>query len=160
VRVLVTGASGMLGGRLASLLSRELDVLGSCHRHEAPPDVETVRVDLAEPGAFGRLLGRTRPAAVLHAAADADVDSCEASPGAASRINAESCAELGVAAAASRIRVVALSTDLVFDGRIGPVAHGDPPGPLNAYARSKLDGERALLHAAPDAAVARIRGRA
>jgi len=146
----------MLGGRLASLLGRELEVLGVCRRHEGPDGVDTVRADLSVPGALASLLRKTRPAAVLHAAADANVDSCEGAPDAATRINAHSCAELGAAAVGSRIRVVGLSTDLVFDGSIGGVAHDDPPGPLNVYARSKLEGERTLLQAAPDAAVARM----
>lgn len=156
MRVLVTGASGMLGGRLASLLAAEVEVVGVCHRHAAPSGIETVRADLSAEGALVALVRATRPDAVLHAAADASVESCEAAPEAAARINVASCAALGSVAARDGIRVVALSTDLVFDGSSGPVRHLDPPGALNAYARTKLGGERALLRAHPAAAVARM----
>lgn len=79
---------------------------------------------------------------VVHAAAMTDVDGCERQPERAEAVNAGGAANVAAAGA----RVIHLSTDYVFSGeKAGEYAEDDPTGPLGAYGRSKLGGERAVL---------------
>ena len=92
----------------------------------------------------------------MHAAAIADPDRCERDPELARRVNADGTRLLAEACARRGLRLVALSTDLVFPGT-GAFRHeSDPTGPISVYGRTKLDGERAVLEAGGNAAVARI----
>jgi dTDP-4-dehydrorhamnose reductase len=101
-----------------------------------------------------RTLEIARPDWIIHCAALANLDACEADPALAQRLNAEVPGEL--AALAAGARMVHISTDAVFDGQCGDYGEEDPPNPLCIYARSKLEGERRVLGANPEAAVARV----
>lgn len=79
---------------------------------------------------------------VVHTAAMTDVDGCERAPERAEAVNAGGAANV----AAAGVRVIHLSTDYVFSGEAaGEYAEDAPTGPLGAYGRSKLAGERAVL---------------
>ncbi|HSD01493.1 MAG TPA: NAD(P)-dependent oxidoreductase [Gaiellales bacterium] len=79
---------------------------------------------------------------VVHAAAMTNVDGCELDPERAEAVNAGGAANV----AAAGVRVIHLSTDYVFSGNEpGEYAENAPTGPLGAYGRSKLGGERAVL---------------
>ena len=157
MRVLVTGAGGLLGGRLAELLhGRGLEVLAAHRLSIPPPGPRPVLVELTDEAALARLLDASRPDAVVHAAVLGRADLCEERPDEAERINsrlpgilARECGERG-------LRLVALSTDLVFGGDRAFVREDDPPGPLGVYGRTKLAGEEAVLSACPGAAVVRV----
>jgi dTDP-4-dehydrorhamnose reductase len=120
-RVLVTGAGGQLGAAL---------------REEFPDaDARTrAKLDVAEPISLGYA-----PGLVLHAAAWTDVDGAEADEAGALRVNVEGTRNVcGLGAP-----VVYYSSDYVFDGtKREPYVESDEPGPLGAYGRSKLLGER------------------
>ena len=80
---------------------------------------------------------------VVHAAAITDVDYCEEHPDHALETNGGGTYNVEEAARATGCRVVYLSTDYVFDGsKAGAYKETDEPAPLNAYGRSKLEGER------------------
>ncbi|WP_131736704.1 dTDP-4-dehydrorhamnose reductase [Actinomadura roseirufa] len=134
---LVTGAGGMLGTDLVARL-RAADVeVAAC-----PRDV----LDLRDASAVSAALLRHRPEVVVNCAAWTAVDDAEAHEeealavnGTAVRVLAEGCAAIGA-------RLVQPSTDYVFDGKAGePFAEDAPTAPVNAYGRTKLAGERAVL---------------
>ena len=156
MRVLVTGAGGQLGGRLALALASDFEVIAGLHSAPAPTGLGHATLDLLEPGAFERALQEVRPDAVVHCAALADADRCEREPGLATALNASVPRQIARLCQQRQLRLVALSTDLVFDGRRSFVKESDPPAPSLVYARSKLDGERAVLEEAPGAAVVRV----
>lgn len=155
-RVLVTGAGGLLGGRLAVLLGRAFDVRGGVRVGAAPTGLTTVPLDLLDETALARVFDEVEPAAVVHAAAMGEPDRCEQAPELAMRVNAEACGTLARLCRSRGLRLVALSTDMVFDGRQGQRGEDDEPAPLQVYGRSKLAGERALLAGHPDAAIVRV----
>jgi dTDP-4-dehydrorhamnose reductase len=157
LRVLVTGAGGLLGGRLAALLhERGLDVLAA-HRHRPPPPgPRPVPVELTEDDALARLLDGLRPDAVVHAAVLSRADQCEGRPEEAERTNARLPATVARLCRERGLRLVALSTDLVFGGERTFVDERDPTVPLSAYGRTKLAGEDAVVRESPEAAVARV----
>lgn len=157
VKVLVTGASGLLGGRLAGLLSRAgHEVVAGRHLDAPAPGLPEIPLDLSEQTSIDQALSMARPEAVVHCAALADADRCEAEPLRAQALNADATAALARRCQTQGIRLVALSTDLVFAGDRPYLRETDVPAPALVYARTKLAGELALLSAAPHAAVVRV----
>lgn len=157
MRVLVTGAGGLLGGRLAELLhGRGLEVLAAHRQSIPPPGPRPVLVELTDEKALARLLDASRPDAVVHAAAVGRSNQCEERPEEAERVNARLPATLARECRERGLRLVSLSTDLVFGGDRSFVRESDPTGPLGVYGRTKLAGEEAVLSACPGAAVVRV----
>jgi len=158
MRVAVTGANGLLGGEAVAQLAGRHEVLalgrGPCR---LPPGPYTwAEADLADGRSVEQALLGFRAQAVLHAGAHTDVDVCERDPDAAWRSNVGGTEQVARACRALSARLVAVSTDYVFDGRAGPYGEDDLPCPRGVYARTKLCGEEAALLLAPGAAVARV----
>jgi dTDP-4-dehydrorhamnose reductase len=102
-----------------------------------------------------RALDATAVEAVLHCAV-LQAEACEARPHDAEALNHRATESLAKACRARGLRLVALSTDMVFAGDRPFLREDDGAGPLQTYGRTKLAGEEALLAADPQAAVARI----
>ena len=110
-----------------------------------------VTADLATPQSLPALLDRVRPDVIVNAAAYTAVDRAEQEDALATRVNGEAVGVLGRWAATHGALVIHYSTDYVFDGRQSqPYAVDAPTGPLGAYGRSKLAGERALRESGAD----------
>jgi dTDP-4-dehydrorhamnose reductase len=84
------------------------------------------------------------------------VDACERDPLLAWRVNVGGTEQVARACRALGARLLAVSTDYVFDGQAGPYSEEDRPNARGVYARSKLCGEKAALLLTPDCAVARV----
>lgn len=156
-KILVTGASGLLG--LTFCLHRQADaaLTGLVHRHPLRGlNVDWQSCDLTRPAAFAEVFARIRPDWVLHTAALANLDSCEKDPALSRRLNAELPGEIAAVCAAAGTPLTHISTDAVFDGAQGGYSEHDPPNPQSTYARDKLAGEQAVLAAHPAAQVARV----
>jgi dTDP-4-dehydrorhamnose reductase len=142
MRILITGAGGMLGhdvGRAA--------VAGG---HE-PITLPRAELDIADAEAVGAAVAAAAPDAVINCAAWTNVDGAEASEPAAHAINGPGAGHVAGAAAAAGAWTIHVSSDYVFDGRKRePYLESDAVGPLSAYGRTKLAGERAVADAAPD----------
>ena len=156
MRLLVTGASGLLGLNLALEAARDHTVYGVAHSHPIRTTAfEVITTDLLVPGALERVLAEAQPDWVIHCAALANVDACEQAPELAWRLNAEFPGKLATAARGGA-RLLHVSTDAVFDGQRGAYQETDAPNPLSVYARSKLAGEQAVAAADPAAIIARV----
>jgi dTDP-4-dehydrorhamnose reductase len=140
MRILLLGASGYVGGVLYRALAAQHDVVGTGRR--ATPDA-VVALDLADSPALADL-ARQGFDLVIHAAGVVDLALAEADPQGAIAVNAGSVAVLVDALAGTGGRIVLLSSDNVFDGTRDHYTETDPPGPINAYGRSKLAAEQAL----------------
>ena len=157
MRLLITGASGLLGLNLALDAARLHDVIGVSRRALVSTPFEARQVDLLEAGAVGKVLEAIRPGAVLHCAAAADLEFCERYPKVARRMNTEVPGEMAYECSLRNIRLVHISTDAVFDGlKDGSYTEGDEPRPGSVYASTKYAGEQAVLRANPYAIVARV----
>jgi len=157
-RLLVTGASGMLGANLA-LLAQDMgcEVLGWTNsRRLINAPFATRPVDFLDQQALAQAFEAAQPDALINCAAQANVDAAEKHPGATFRINAEAAGELAKMAKAAHVPMIHISTDSVFDGTQGNYKETDTPNPLNTYAKSKLAGEQAVAEANPEAAIARV----
>jgi dTDP-4-dehydrorhamnose reductase len=155
-RLLVTGAAGLLGGRLAAILAVSHDVIALRHQAAVPAGLAAVDADILDPGTMDRAFESARPDAVLHSAALADADRCEREPDLARRCNVEASAEIARRCGQRGLRLVALSTDLVLGGERAFFSEEERPRPLLHYGRTKLEAEDAVLAESPDAVVLRI----
>lgn len=121
-----------------------------------PPGPRPVRVELTDDEALARLLDSTGLEGVVHAAAIGHAGRCQERPDEAGRVNALLPGAVGRMCRERGLRLVALSTDLVFGGDRAFVREEDAPAPRSVYGRTKLAGEQAALAACPTAAVARV----
>jgi dTDP-4-dehydrorhamnose reductase len=152
-KVLITGASGFIGSRLARDLSQDWDVVGTCLKHGAPG---FLRMDILDMEGLPRFFEQVRPSAVIHAAAMAGPDDCERDPELAERINREAAVAIARECARLGARLIHFSTDLVFDGTGSWYKETDATRPVNVYARTKLEAEQAILARCPGAAILRV----
>jgi dTDP-4-dehydrorhamnose reductase len=156
MRVLVTGASGRLGGRLAACLAERFEVVGGHHDGAVPDGLPIVPLDVRSSASIEAALEASQANAVVHAAAQADPDACERDPEQAELLNVRASEAVARACQRRGLRLVAISTDLVFAGDRDVWREDDPPGPLMVYGHTKLAGEEATLEAHPAAVVTRV----
>ena len=152
-KVLVTGASGLLGSKLMSFLSKENEVTPTHSLNLF--DSSSIRMNITEREVVLRTLDTVRSKVVIHAAAMTNVDNCETNRELAWRINAlgaknvaEGCARIGA-------RLVHISTDYVFDGQKGSYVEADKTHPINYYGLTKLKGEEFAMKLCPDSIIIR-----
>lgn len=139
LRILVTGACGMLGSLVCKALQGE--------HHVIPTDVvgDCETLDITDTSAVFDSLNCARPEMVIHCAAMTDVDGCERDPDRAFLVNAVGTWNLACASAHNDSAIAYVSTDYVFDGDKGsPYTEFDATNPLSAYGASKLAGEQAV----------------
>lgn len=160
--LLVLGTSGFLGRavveRAVARGPRRPLVAAGPHPF-APAGAVARPVDGRERGAVRALLDAERPGAVLLVAALARGGDCEREPGLAAALNVELPDEVARWCASAHVRLVHVSTDLVFGhagARAGGRRESDPVGAPSVYGRTKAAGERAVLDACPSALVARL----
>jgi dTDP-4-dehydrorhamnose reductase len=157
MKILVTGASGLLGLNLSLRMIEAHTIVGVDRNKLANPPFEIVKADLLEAGACSHLIDEVQPDAIIHTAANADIDACESDPEGARLLNAEFPGQLAELCAQRGVRMIHISTDAVFDGTKDSIyTEIDKPNPLSIYARTKLDGENAVLTRNPAAVVARV----
>lgn len=156
-RLLVVGASGLLGTRLMEQARGKHDPIGTYNPEADGKSFWRLEpLDIGSREEVDRLMDKVRPDIVILTAAMTNVDACEKNPSLANRVNA-SGPEL-VARACKRLgaRLVHVSTDYVFDGtKDRKYREEDVPRPISVYGSSKLAGERAVLSTLPEAVVAR-----
>jgi dTDP-4-dehydrorhamnose reductase len=147
MRLLVTGAAGMLGHRvLDDARALGHDVVG----------IDLPDLDLTDEAATVRRVAELAPDTIINCAAYTNVDAAEEHEELAGAVNADAAGHLGRAAAQIDARVVHVSTDYVFDGtKDTPWVESDRTAPLGAYGRTKLAGERQLAHACSEHAIVR-----
>jgi dTDP-4-dehydrorhamnose reductase len=155
MRVLLTGASGQLGGYLLRELAAQSVVAWSVSRDGALLGVKLQRVDLADRDAVVAAFREARPDVVIHAAAMAKVGDCFRDPERARLVNTQGTELLAELADHAGSRIIYVSTDLVFDGESGGYTEADAPSPISIYGCSKAEGERSVL-SSPRGLVARV----
>lgn len=141
MRILVTGAGGLVGGLVARLGASRHEVLS----------LDRGRLDVVNRDAVLRVFREFSPEAVLNCAAYTDVDGAERAPEEALEVNATGARVVAEVAREVKALVLYVSTDYVFDGEAtAPYREEQLPGPLSSYGRSKLEGERAVAGTCPE----------
>ena len=148
MRILLTGGKGMLGRSLADGLSGEFEII--------PTDLP--EADITDISAFAKVLDKYAPDTVIHCAAMTQVDDCESKQDTAYLINAVGSSNVAKCCAARKIRLIAISTDYVFDGK-SPKPYNEfdtPSGAATVYGKSKYAGECEVMKHCPDSVICRI----
>jgi dTDP-4-dehydrorhamnose reductase len=143
MRILITGAGGMLG--------RDVLTAAEAGGHEAVA-LPRAELDIADRPAVEAIVAQARPEVVINCAAWTDVDGSEDRYEHALAVNGAGAGHVARAAAAAGAWTLHISSDYVFSGaQHEPYVESDPVAPASAYGRSKLAGERAVTDAAPQA---------
>lgn len=141
MRILVTGARGMLGTDLCEILAKEHEVVG----------VDVEDFDVSDASQTRDAISRASPRIVIHCAAHTDVDASEVMREKVFRINAEGTRNVAQVCAETGSALVYMSTDYVFDGLSkAPYRETDLARPINVYGVSKLEGERFVKNLVPN----------
>jgi dTDP-4-dehydrorhamnose reductase len=157
MRLLITGASGQLGGYLLrAARARGIEIIAwSGSRTGTLEGVPLRPVELADGDTIASAFVEARPTAVIHAAALASVVECHRDPERAEQVNVRASGVLAELAGRAGARLVFTSTDLVFDGARGGYREEDAAAPLSIYGRSKRAAEQ-VVQSMPGTAVARL----
>ena len=156
--ILLTGGAGFVAGSVIAqapahtevhVLSRGAPLL---QRH----GVTWHQQDPLEQGGLERLMDHAKPGVVLHTAAIAGIDYCEANRAEAHTVNADWTRRLGTLAGQHGARFIYCSTDNVFDGERGLYTEEDAPNPINYYGMTKAEAERSTAALATPWVVARV----
>jgi dTDP-4-dehydrorhamnose reductase len=149
-RLLITGASGLLGQNLLEAARSRFTISAWGHAHAGSiRGFEIVPCDLEDAVQIRKEITHARPEFIVHAAALSDVDYCETHPEQTKRINTEATRVLAQEAKRLGAFFVLISTDSVFDGQSGNYRENDVPRPLNQYAISKREAEVAVQMETP-----------
>ncbi len=148
---LITGASGYLGRRLVRRAGTE-GTVHSASSTDGAVSAEAIAFDIADRDATLTAVVSLRPSVIIHAAA---INPGQGDDDTMWRVNVTGSRNVAEAAVAVGARLVAVSTDVLHDGTAGPYTDDAPPTPINAYGRSKAEGEAAVLEIDPSAVAVR-----
>lgn len=147
MKLLVTGGKGMLGRTLQKVLTEHEIIIA-----------DLPEADITDPAGFDRFLADSGAEAVIHCAAMTAVDRCETEIDLAYRLNAFGSANVASACHRQGVRLIAISTDYVFDGMLDRPYHefDIASGGATVYGQSKFAGEEMIRHHCPNHVICRI----
>ncbi|HKH63251.1 MAG TPA: SDR family oxidoreductase [Flavitalea sp.] len=161
MKVLVTGANGLLGQQLINLLlQKNHEVIatskGSSRLQSSSDNNLTYQdLDITDGLAVQKVITGFRPDVIIHAAAMTQVDECELNKIDCYNVNVTATRFLIEAAKEINTKLIYISTDFIFDGSAGPYREEDEPKPLNYYGSTKLSAETEVMESGLQWAVAR-----
>lgn len=153
MKFFITGGSGLLGERIATVADSEHELILS---HNSNPRENTIQCDITDEDEVKNVVGRQKPDVIIHCAAMTNVDLCEDKVDDAYNINANATGYLAKAAEDINAKIIYVSTDFVFDGEKGNYKEDDAVNPLGIYAKSKYQGEVQLQEFSTNWAIARV----
>ncbi|MEM8893576.1 MAG: NAD(P)-dependent oxidoreductase [Bacteroidota bacterium] len=161
MKILITGANGLLGQKLVSLISsEEEDQLIATGRgpNRNPEDGASYvyrEMDITDADQTKKVIGEEQPDVVINTAAMTNVDQCEEDHEGCWLMNVTAVEHLISACKASGAFLLHLSTDFIFDGANGPYNEEAKPNPISYYGDSKLAAEELIVNSGIDWAMAR-----
>ena len=155
-KLLITGASGLLGANLVLGAVGRHEITAICHNNLIHlDDVEVISADLTNRETTHAVIADSAPDWVIHCAAETNVDHCEQDPERAFLFNRDMPRWVAQATRKAGGRIIHISTDAVFDGSRSGYREADSPLPTSVYGQSKLEGEKAVLEEDPQAIIVR-----
>ena len=155
MKFLITGSAGLVGSQVVKDLIQQNHTVFSCYHDTKPLHGTPILLDLTEQSKIIQTLQETKPDRIIHLAAMTNVDLCETEKELATKINTKATEILAKQAAKQNIFFLYVSTDYVFDGKIGMKKESDSGNPLGFYGKSKLEGEITLNKLASSWCIAR-----
>jgi dTDP-4-dehydrorhamnose reductase len=157
MKLLITGASGLLGINLAMEAMRDHRIIGVDRGKLKSAPFPVIKANFYDRHVFIPALDHFRPDCVINCAALTNLEECEKYPGQAKILNINLARDLAEDCKKRNVKLIHLSTDAVFDGtKNGAYKEEDEPNPQSIYAQTKLDGEKAVQDAYPQAIIARV----
>lgn len=146
MKIMITGSKGMLGRTLLNKFSKYELI-----------EADLPEVDILDAKRLNKFILQHKPDVIIHCAAFTDVDGCESNEEIAYAVNAVGTANVAIAANHCGAKLVAISTDYVFEGS-SEVAYSefDEAKPVTIYGKSKLAGEVAVRSHCPNHLIARV----
>jgi len=161
MKILITGANGLLGHKLVRLLGPKRDVVviatarGESRLRPEYGSFQYESMDIANREDVLEIVGRHKPDVIINTAAMTNVDECEKEKEACMQLNVEAVKYLVEAAEQTNAFLLHLSTDFIFSGEEGPYDEQGVPAPVNFYGESKLLGEQVVMNSNIKWAIAR-----
>lgn len=158
MKILLTGASGLVGAELARQAHRAGHrVIGLVGKWtgSVPGTTELHAVNLTDPAQAHDWVRRVQPGAVINAAAVSEPLACEADPMVSDAMNVALPGALAAACHTHRARFIHISSEQVFDGESPPYSIHSPPHPINLYGRQKVESEQRVVAANASSAIVR-----
>jgi len=141
LRLLITGASGLLGHKIAQLALHEGHEVYSIYKNHPINLGTSFKIDLTNQNEISKVITKLKPKAIIHTAAYTDVDGCEINKDLAWAVNAEATKHIAIASTHTDAHLTYVSTDYVFEGEKSLYTEEDQPNPINYYGYTKLKGE-------------------
>lgn len=157
-RIVVTGAGGFVAGSILKQAPAGSEI-HAFTRGDAIAELPGVTWHSADPldaGSFTYQVEQLAPDAIIHTAANANIDYCQANQAEALEVNAHMTQRMAALATRIGARLIYCSTDNVFDGEKGLYDEDDPTSPVNFYGRTKVMGEEYVLAMPRGGVVARV----
>jgi dTDP-4-dehydrorhamnose reductase len=148
MRILITGANGLLGQKLVALLQQHSTFYTIATARtplvQSLSNGEFHKLDITQAAEVDAVISKTKPDVIIHTAAMTQVDQCETDQEACILNNVTAVRYLVDACSKNKIRLIHISTDFVFDGSHGPLDELAEPNPVNFYGESKLQAEQLI----------------
>lgn len=157
-KLVVTGAQGFVAGSVLAQAGESWEVhaltrtAAGCH----PERFHWHVCDPLDTAALSQLFHAVRPDAIIHTAALADIDFCQANPNLARSVNVDFTRRLVDLSKQTNTHFVFCSTDTVFNGEHAPYRETDPPGAVNLYAETKIEAEQIVATLGSGSVIARL----
>jgi dTDP-4-dehydrorhamnose reductase len=148
MKILITGANGLLGQKLVELLQTD-DSIKLIATAQRPLVINLYRgefrlLDITDSSQVQTVIAETKPDVIIHTAAMTNVDLCETNREACWKANVTAVDYLVDSANRHHAHLIHVSTDFIFDGTEGPLDEQARPGPVNFYGESKLKAEETI----------------
>ena len=143
-KILVTGSAGLIGTQIVKDLLNNNKEVYSCYNNNKPKLGILTHLDLSKKDDIINTMNNVNPDVVIHLGAVTDVELCEIDKELAKKINTTATEILALESEKHNSFFLYMSTDYVFDGKVGMKTEKDEPNPINFYGKSKLDGENVL----------------
>lgn len=150
IKILLTGAYGLLGSGLIRNIPPGYKLLAQLHQNKLnfpkKQNLEKLFTDIKDKKQVNTTISRLKPDQIIHAAAISDVDYCQKNQKIAWQTNVEGTNNLIAAAKKVRAKFIFISSNAVFDGKKSLYSEEDQPNPINFYGLTKYEAEK-LVHA-------------
>lgn len=161
MKILITGANGLLGQKLVQLLVKEQGVdpiatgRGSCRLPDTLGSFKYREMDISDRQQVEEVISNENPDVLINTAAMTQVDECEQNQEKCWELNVEAVKHLVNACSKANTFLIHLSTDFIFDGEDGPYDEEARPNPISFYGESKLGSEKVITDSKTDWAIVR-----
>ncbi len=149
MKILLTGANGLLGQAITSTFSRETDfeLIQSSVEDKSYLDYgyQYEQLDITMKEDVKKIVEFYAPDVIINCAAYTNVDMCETDREFSWKLNVDGVKNLIIASRRTEAKLIQYSTDYIFDGKNGPYTENSIPNPVSFYGREKLASENALI---------------